>query len=285
MFAAAVLVLSLAAWIGGHWRRTLVGWAGWRDREAGIWHAFGIDSNQSVLSFYYLRCRSPVLVLDPRSIGSDTVEPVARGRSQLVWVCRAWGPSTNRIGIKRIPRSQIPIDGFFIGVPSWCLAILSALVVLPPVLRTSWQRRRIRNRRCLGLCLQCGSRCVGFFHIYYLPVPRPWPETRPAIPGAFEASSRMCAFWEHAGFTYYHIESAPKARMPIDKVARLLFVPFWAILVFTLLLPAARIPALIARRRRARRLARGLCLRCPECGTVVLAEHVDNDNGSAHNPA
>ncbi len=155
-FAAIVLLLSLFAWISGQWRRTVFGWAGWRNHDAGVWHACGLDSNQSILYFYYLRCQSPVLVLDPRSIGSDTVEPIARGHSQFV---RVWGstrPNHHVFGYWRIPTSEVPIDGIFVAVPVWGLAIVSGLVVIPPVLR-AWRRRRCaRSRRCQGLCVHCG---------------------------------------------------------------------------------------------------------------------------------
>lgn len=132
---------------------------------------------------------------------------------------------------------------------------------------------------------------LRLFHTYRLPAPRPWPDPRPPMQGIYEPSE-----WANArrvgDFEYFHIQAAPKARQPVEKVVRVLTLPLWAVLGVLAVLPSAWAVFLLRRTEFARRARLGLCRRCgydlrgsrercPECGEAAEAKPAVARGGAA----
>jgi hypothetical protein len=160
----SLMVCTTAAglWVLGRFRSDTVGWAGWKDESAGIWHGWGIQLRGG--RFMVHSFIGKFKIDDPSAIdaaASDGMQPhfFHHGSSGR------WPSSPSFRWTTIDPKWAIPLEIRLIAAPLWFLAALFAIL---PVWRgllivRCWRRRRVPGfcPVCAGFCSACGCPIAG----------------------------------------------------------------------------------------------------------------------------
>jgi hypothetical protein len=140
-------------------RNDVVGWAGWQNQQAAIWHGIGGDSCRHQLILFYYRGR--FRLTDPTHVDGDGSKVRPGYFHNRFWPARpftrqaGWGPPASLIGLgfkTLIFPGPKPTRFWFFATPYWLLVLLFGAV---PALAARAVLRR-RHARHEGLCLTCG---------------------------------------------------------------------------------------------------------------------------------
>ena len=130
---AAVCLL----WARTPGRSDVVGWAGWRDESAGLWHGWGVASARGRLDVYYFTSAS-IRFDDPTSVGGNG-QPDLRPHA----FHHVHGNKPPAAPAFRFDHIAIPwIDAYLAGAPHGVLAALFGAVPAWVACRWLLNRRR-----------------------------------------------------------------------------------------------------------------------------------------------
>ena len=159
--ATSSLLFLIVCWLWANSLRQndVVGWAGWHDPQATIWHGGGYESpRHQLILFYY---RGNFRLTDPTHVDSDDSKIQPGFFHARYWPPRpftrqrGWGPPASLIGLGfktvSFPGPK-PTQFWFFAVPYWLLALL--LATLPALAARAIIRQRRAQRA--GLCPICG---------------------------------------------------------------------------------------------------------------------------------
>jgi hypothetical protein len=146
------LVLCIAMivlWVMARFRSDSIGWAGWGDEKAGIWHGCGLKSRGGVLTAYSFTGK--LMLYDPGMVGDGTDVLTPRffhygGSGEM-----GRTPSFRFETID--PRWKVPFKCSILSMPLWFLALVFAVV---PVWRGMVHLRRWWGIKPPGFCAACG---------------------------------------------------------------------------------------------------------------------------------
>jgi hypothetical protein len=154
--SSAILCLAMCAvWISSLFRIDAVGWAGWRDQRAGIWHGISANSHRHQLIVGYFI--GTFRVQNPEHVdGDDTkIQPgyfherFRPGRSPIKFGPLGWaGLGFRSLSTPPAPKS---VTLHMLTVPYWLLIMILAIA---PALTTKNYIRQ-KHQRAAGHC-RCG---------------------------------------------------------------------------------------------------------------------------------
>jgi len=144
VLAVAGLLAIAALWIRTAFRADALGFAGWADQPAGIWHGCGARSSRGALRFYYFTGTLPFD--DPGNVGNVGGPDLTSAPPHFFLKPTPDNPPHPSLQCRRITL-KLPafhVDLYLLAFPLWMPTIAFALV---PFVRAVRRLRRFRRTR------------------------------------------------------------------------------------------------------------------------------------------